>query len=166
MRKPTTVTLATALTAGLLLGASPAPAEKPDWAGGGQGAGHGGGHGRGQGPDKEAPGGRPDRGPPADRAEPRPPGPGRVSPAEVTVIRGWFEAHPVGVEPLPPGIARKVGRGKPLPPGIAKKMAPVELRQRIPACMTGWECILLGADLLILDAVHDTVADIVRDVVR
>ena len=30
-------------------------------------------------------------------------------------------------EPLPPGIAKNVARGKPLPPGIAKKVLPPDL---------------------------------------
>ena len=89
-----------------------------------------------------------------------------MSRGEVTIIRDYFVAHPVGATALPPGIARKLERGRPLPPGIAKKVAPVELRQRVPVCMNGWECILAGADMLILDAVHGTIADIVRGVVR
>lgn len=149
----------------------PAWADKPDWAGGGQGGGHGkgygaasvddsgpgnghgNGHGKGQGSGKREGG-----------------GPGGstvvVSHSDVNVIRTYFVDHPVGASALPPGIAKNLARGKPLPPGIAKKMAPVELRQRVPVCMNGWECILAGADMLILDAVHGTIADIVRNVVR
>ncbi|OYD80633.1 hypothetical protein CHT98_30215 [Azospirillum brasilense] len=89
-----------------------------------------------------------------------------MSRGEVTIIRDYFSAHPVGATALPPGIAKKLARGQPLPPGIAKKVAPIELRQRVPMCMNGWECILAGADMLILDAVHGTIADIVRGVVR
>ncbi|TWA71079.1 hypothetical protein FBZ82_10348 [Azospirillum brasilense] len=122
--------------------ASPALADKPDWAGG-----PGGGHGKAQG---ESPRGSR----------------GAVSRGEATIIRDYFVAHPVGTTALPPGIAKKLARGQPLPPGIAKKLAPVELRQRVPVCMNGWECILAGADMLILDAVHGTIADIVRGVVR
>ncbi|WP_162801174.1 anti-virulence regulator CigR family protein [Azospirillum brasilense] len=135
----------------------PALADKPDWTGG-----PGGGHGKPQGgPSYEFQGresqGRDSKG----RASG-----GAVSRGEVTIIRDYFVAHPVGTTALPPGIAKKLARGQPLPPGIAKKMAPVELRQRVPVCMNGWECILAGADMLILDAVHGTIADIVRGVVR
>ncbi|WP_145702600.1 anti-virulence regulator CigR family protein [Azospirillum baldaniorum] len=135
----------------------PALADKPDWAGG-----PGGGHGKPQGgPSYESQGsesqGRDSKG----RASG-----GSVSRGEVTIIRDYFVAHPVGVTALPPGIAKKLARGQPLPPGIAKKVAPVDLRQRVPVCMNGWECILAGADMLILDAVHGTIADIVRGVVR
>ncbi|UKJ72115.1 hypothetical protein [Azospirillum brasilense] len=130
----------------------PALADKPDWAGG-----PGGGHGKPQGGPSYETRGHDSKG----RASG-----GSVSRGEVTIIRDYFVAHPVGVTALPPGIAKKLARGQPLPPGIAKKVAPVELRQRVPVCMNGWECILAGADMLILDAVHGTIADIVRGVVR
>ncbi len=116
-------------------------------------AGPGNGHGNGQG------GGKREGGGPGGSAV-------VVSRTDVNVIRTYFVDHPVGASALPPGIAKNLARGKPLPPGIAKKMAPVELRQRVPVCMNGWECILAGADMLILDAVHGTIADIVRNVVR
>ncbi|AWJ84668.1 hypothetical protein TSH58p_14725 [Azospirillum sp. TSH58] len=130
----------------------PALADKPDWAGG-----PGGGHGKPQGGPSYDSKGHDSRG-----HDPK----GLVSRGEVTIIRDYFSAHPVGATALPPGIAKKLARGQPLPPGIAKKLAPVELRQRVPVCMNGWECILAGADMLILDAVHGTIADIVRGVVR
>jgi len=157
-----------------LLAATPALAEKPDWAGGGNGGGHGKGnghgqapafmdeggqgHGKGQGKEKHKGGGQEHGGKGGARTV--------ITHTEVDVIRQYFVSYPVGVSSLPPGISKKLARGKPLPPGIAKKMAPIELRQRVPACMNGWECILAGADMLILDAVHGTIADIVRNVVR
>ncbi|WP_353857727.1 anti-virulence regulator CigR family protein [Azospirillum formosense] len=142
----------------------PALADKPDWAGGqggghdgSQGGGPGGGHGKPQGGPSYDSKGRDSKGNDSR---------GSVSRGEATIIRDYFVAHPVGATALPPGIARKLERGRPLPPGIAKKVAPVALRQRVPVCMNGWECILAGADMLILDAVHGTIADIVRGVVR
>jgi hypothetical protein len=35
--------------------------------------------------------------------------------------------HKIVAQPLPPGIAKNVARGKPLPPGIAKRAVPAEL---------------------------------------
>jgi len=162
------------------LGAGPALAEK-----GGQGKGHGNPHDGGQGGgapwmEGQDPGGPPGKGNkhgkdgkgPKEGKEARGGPGGGAGPAVVvttgdrTVIQNYFIANPVGVSSLPPGIAKKVARGKPLPPGIAKKQAPYALVQQIPACRSGWECILLGADMLILDAVHGVVRDIVRNVVR
>ena len=157
------------------LGAGPALAEK-----GGQGKGHGnphdGGQGGGQGGgapwmEGQDPGGPPGKGNKHGKEGKDARGGGArpavvVTTGDRTVIQNYFIANPVGVSSLPPGIAKKVARGKPLPPGIARKQAPVALVQQIPACRDGWECILLGADMLILDAVHGTIHDIIRGVVR
>jgi hypothetical protein len=42
-------------------------------------------------------------------------------------FRDYFVSHKIVAEPLPPGIAKNVARGKPLPPGIAKKALPADL---------------------------------------
>jgi hypothetical protein len=39
----------------------------------------------------------------------------------------YFTTHKITAQPLPPGIAKNVARGKPLPPGIAKRALPQEL---------------------------------------
>lgn len=39
-------------------------------------------------------------------------------------FRDYFLRHKIAAEPLPPGIAKNVARGKPLPPGIAKRALP------------------------------------------
>lgn len=58
------------------------------------------------------------------------------STADVTVVfresdrvtfHDYFVAHKIVAQPLPPGIAKNVARGKPLPPGIAKRAVPAEL---------------------------------------
>ena len=85
---------------------------------------------------------------------------------ERRVVYDYFAVEhyrPVG---LPPGIAKKIRRGHPLPAEVIYQPVPVALVQRVPACMNGWQCIMAGADMLILDAVHGTVHDIIRGVVR
>jgi hypothetical protein len=42
-------------------------------------------------------------------------------------FRNYFVTHRITAQPLPPGIAKNVARGKPLPPGIAKKALPADL---------------------------------------
>lgn len=42
-------------------------------------------------------------------------------------FRDYFVTHKIAPQPLPPGIAKNVARGKPLPPGIAKKAFPADL---------------------------------------
>ena len=46
---------------------------------------------------------------------------------DVNVFHDYFVTHKITAQPLPPGIAKNLARGKPLPPGIAKKMVPVDL---------------------------------------
>ncbi len=164
----TAVAGAAVLGLAVALGAGPALAEK---GGNGKGygnphdGGHGGGHGGAPWADSQDHGG----GPPGRGNKPGKGAGGApvvITTNDRTVIQNYFIAHPVGVSSLPPGIARKVAQGRPLPPGIAKKQVPYALVQQVPACRDGWECILLGADMLILDAVHGVVRDIVRNVVR
>ena len=42
-------------------------------------------------------------------------------------FRDYFVTHKIVAQPLPPGIAKNVARGKPLPPGIAKRSLPAGL---------------------------------------
>lgn len=42
-------------------------------------------------------------------------------------FRDYFVTHQIVAQPLPPGIAKNVARGKPLPPGIAKRALPAGL---------------------------------------
>jgi len=60
----------------------------------------------------------------------------KTSTAAVTVVfresdrvtfHDYFVTHKIVAQPLPPGIAKNVARGKPLPPGIAKRAVPTEL---------------------------------------
>ncbi len=42
-------------------------------------------------------------------------------------FRDYIVTHKIAAQPLPPGIAKNVARGKPLPPGIAKRALPAGL---------------------------------------
>ena len=81
-------------------------------------------------------------------------------------IRNWYAQHPVGnVEALPPGIRKRLARGKPLPPGIAKKVAPAGLRSglRLPY---GYQVFEVGLDVLLVEVATSIVHDILTDVIR
>ena len=47
--------------------------------------------------------------------------------ADHDTFRNYFRTHKITAEPLPPGIAKNLARGKALPPGIAKKAFPNDL---------------------------------------
>jgi hypothetical protein len=80
-------------------------------------------------------------------------------------IREWFVANPYAVQPLPPGIARNLARGKPLPPGIAKRYAPAGLLRQL-APRPGYEILVVGASIVLVHAATGIVHDILSDVIR
>lgn len=71
----------------------------------------------------------------------------------------------VAAKPLPPGIAKKLARGGTLPPGIAKRYLPGELDQRLRPRPAGFEKLIVGNDVLLIEAATGLVYDIVRNAV-
>jgi hypothetical protein len=65
-----------------------------------------------------------------------------------TTFRDYFMAHKITAEPLPPGIAKNVARGKPLPPGIAKRAVPEPLLKVGPKVEAGVSFAIVG-DLVV-----------------
>ena len=65
---------------------------------------------------------------------------------------------------LPPGIRKRLARGKGLPPGIAKRAVPADLRSRIrlPA---GYEIVEVGLDVVLVEVATSIVHDILTDIV-
>ncbi len=74
------------------------------------------------------------------------------------MYRDYFAKHRIMAEQLPPGIAKKLARGKPLPPGIAKRMVPAELIEMGPRVDKDVSFSIVG------DAVIATRAGIVIDI--
>lgn len=64
-----------------------------------------------------------------------------------------------GYKPLPPGIRKNLARGKPLPPGIAKRYPPQAMIGRLPRHQ-GYEWVVAGADLVLVQIATRVVADI------
>jgi hypothetical protein len=90
----------------------------------------------------------------------------RISPDERDRIRDYYVSHRArGIESLPPGIRKRLARGKPLPPGIAKRALPSDLLSRIRV-PRGYEVVEVGMDVLLVEVATHVVHDILRDVVR
>ena len=79
------------------------------------------------------------------------------SASERQTIADYFTRYAYAVEALPPGIVKKLARGKPLPPGIAKRSLPPDLITTLPAregfeiTIFGDRIVLLGASGLVVD---------------
>ncbi len=65
---------------------------------------------------------------------------------------------------LPPGIRKKLARGKGLPPGIAKKLVLPTTVNTYLGIPTNRNIIIVGRNIVLLDPVSDRVLDILLDV--
>ena len=80
-------------------------------------------------------------------------------------IRAFYAARNTsGLKALPPGIRKRLARGKPLPPGIAKQVVPDGLRSqlRLPS---GFEVVEVGLDVLLVEVATNVIHDVLMDVV-
>jgi hypothetical protein len=86
---------------------------------------------------------------------------------ERRLIREYYagHAHPAATDGLPPGIRKKLARGKPLPPGIAKRFLPGELEGRLPP-RAGIERRVVGADVVLVAVATGVILDILFDVIK
>ena len=66
---------------------------------------------------------------------------------------------------LPPGIQKKLARGGTLPPGIAKQYLPDDLSRQLPPPPHGYERVIHGSDILLVEIDTGKIADIVADVI-
>jgi hypothetical protein len=92
----------------------------------------------------------------------------RFGTSDVRVIQQHYAAHPLN---LPPGLQKKLARGKPLPPGWQKKLQsfPSDIDVRLaPPCgscgrgvIDGWAVLYDKKTAIILDIVQ-LVGDILR----
>ena len=66
-------------------------------------------------------------------------------------------------QPLPPGIAKNLARGKPLPPGIAKQHLPTDLVRRLPPVRHGYERVVVDGRVLLVETATQTIVDAIFD---
>jgi hypothetical protein len=82
-----------------------------------------------------------------------------------TTISKYYKAKPFPVTTLPPGIAMNLQRGKPLPPGIARVFLPADLVSQLPA-YPGYEYLVAGKDVVLVNSTTGVVADILANVLQ
>lgn len=102
----------------------------------------------------------------------------KFSDLEITAIRAYYRDHSdrdhigkgkgkgnKGAQSLPPGIAKNLRRGKPLPPGIAKQALPDGLIRLLPPAPRGYERIVLGGKILLVEVATQVIHDVLEDVI-
>ncbi len=89
---------------------------------------------------------------------------------EIRIIRAYYETHSHshgkakhGHKRLPPGIAKKLARGKPLPPGIAKRALPEALVVELPPAPRGYDRIVVAGKILLIEVATQVVHDVLTD---
>lgn len=81
-------------------------------------------------------------------------------------IRVYYASHPRwGAKALPPGMQKRLAKGKPLPPGIAKKLAPPALSSKI-GLPAGYQLVEVGLDVVVVEAATGIIRDLLRSVIR
>ncbi len=86
---------------------------------------------------------------------------------EKRLIREYYADGGHGAVPdnLPPGIRKRLARGKGLPPGIAKKYLPSDLEGRLPP-RAGVERRVIGSDVVLVAIATNIVLDIIFDAIK
>ena len=85
-----------------------------------------------------------------------------ISEAIIRDVLRNYGAHDSSARNLPPGIQKKLQRGKPLPPGIAKKLDP-RLTDRLPD-YPGYEWRQVGRDLILVAVTTGIIEAILNEV--
>jgi hypothetical protein len=84
---------------------------------------------------------------------------------EKRLIREYYATRAVDADSLPPGIRKRLARGKPLPPGIAKRFLPGELESQLPT-HAGTVRRVVGDDVVLVAAATGVILDILFDVIK
>lgn len=82
------------------------------------------------------------------------------------VVYDYFARRQEPYRALPPHIARDLRPGMPLPSGISYRPLPGQLARQLRFCGAGWDCVLVGADMVIVDSRRGIIADVLRGVRR
>ena len=92
------------------------------------------------------------------------------------VIRDYYRHPSSGASGLPPGLAKKqqlppglqkqVREKGTLPPGLQKRLLPGELEGRLSRLPPGYERVIVGADVVIVEIATRIIVDILADILK
>ncbi len=83
------------------------------------------------------------------------------------IIGDYYRAAPGGgPKSMPPGHAKQLARNGTLPPGIAKKQLPGDLIGRLPPVPRGYDRVIIGSDVVLVQISTNTIMDVIQGIVR
>ena len=82
------------------------------------------------------------------------------------LISNYFLRHDGYLDELPPGVRKQLVTKGRLPPGIARKVLPRALADALSPAQAGYDRMIVGPDVLLVEIATGIIADIIRDVVR
>ena len=93
---------------------------------------------------------------------------------ERTIITEWFGSRRGGLPPglakrdrLPPGLEKQLRERGTLPPGLQKKVQPlpIELERQLTRLPTGYRRVVIGNNVILMNATTALIYDIVRNAI-
>lgn len=92
-------------------------------------------------------------------------------PTDRIVIQDYYRQYPGQLPPglakrgsLPPGHQKQLAKTGRLPPGIEKKALPGPLVGRLPPIPRGYDRVIIGRDVVLIEISAQTIVDILEDV--
>lgn len=82
------------------------------------------------------------------------------------IVSNFFLRNTGYYSSLPPGLRRQLVTKGRLPPGIARKALPPGLAGALPPAPQGYQRMIVGPDVLLVEIATGIIFDIIRDVVR
>lgn len=93
----------------------------------------------------------------------------RFSTKDLNIIIGWFKDDATKgqrARSLPPGLARQLREKGQLPRGLAMKALPPGLSDRLGPVPEGYDRVILGSDVVLINTFTGVIADILRGVIK
>jgi hypothetical protein len=98
-----------------------------------------------------------------------------ITKADRELIKGWFHDNaaelPPGLakrEQLPPGLQKQLVKNGTLPPGLQKKLQPlpVALEHQLPPLPAGYQRLMVGVNMVIMNQKSKLIADVLYDAIH
>jgi len=98
-----------------------------------------------------------------------------ITKADRELITVWFHDNLAGLPPglakreqLPPGLQKQLVKNGTLPPGLQKKIQPLPaaLEHRLPLLHAGYERVIVGGNVIVMNEKSKLIADVFYDAIH